>query len=236
VSRRVRAAVRLVLLAQTRARFPHFYLAVTLGVVAALRFAVPDAWLAVVLPVFLLAEPGLLGLNLAAAHRYLEQGERSTSALLVSPLRPAEYVLALVLGSAVLGTAAGLLGWLLIVGPDARALWLAPPLALQSLLAAVVGVGLSLRYPDFTSFVLRAIPWAALLQAPLFAHFGLVDWAVVAPVPSTPALLAFRELVAAPASGLRLVALVAAQGAWCVLGLALLVRRFEGHLARGALA
>ena len=104
MSRRILVAVRLVLTIQSRAKFPHVYFGMTVFTVIVFRTLVPDELIPMVLPAFLFGEPGSLGVLMVAAQRYLERGERSVVALLVTPLRSGEYVSALILGSAVIPT------------------------------------------------------------------------------------------------------------------------------------
>ena len=233
MSRRLWNDVRLALLAQARARFLHVYLFVTLVVVAILRFAVPsDELRTFLVPLFLYGEPGMLGVSLAAAYRYLEEIEGSGDALRVTPLRPGEHVLALSLATAGVGAVFGAAVFAGVFGPDVRALVIVPPLFFQGLLSALLGFALSLRYADFTRFILGVIPWVALYQAPLLHGFGTVPAAAVAWNPSLPALLAYRELAFGTATRgtiLLWCALLAAAAALATWGVA---RLYERALAR----
>ena len=118
--RRLVAATHLVLLVQARGYFPHAFALYVAMVVGMLLFLVPEQAARLILPVFLVSEPGMLGVTAVAAHRYLELGNASASALQVSPLRPGEHLLALQLASALLATIAGVVTFAAVEGLDAR--------------------------------------------------------------------------------------------------------------------
>ena len=130
--RRVANAVRLFLLAQWRCRFPHVYAGMALLTVLAFRLAIPEPHLESLLPAFLFVEPGTLALTLVAAQAYLERGDRSVTALSVTPLRSGEYVFAMTLASALVATLAGIAIQAGALGVDLRLVLLLPPLLLLS--------------------------------------------------------------------------------------------------------
>jgi len=202
--RRIAVALQLALLTQARAYFLHVYAGVTLLTVLGLRFLAPPELLPLLVPMFLLAEPGLLGVTLAAAQRYLERIEGSETALRVTPLQPREYLAAMVGASTLVGTLAGVAAWVGIYGPDATAFGLIPPLLGCTFISGLLGIALSLRYADFSRFILGMVPFVVLFQAPLLAHFGVVPWAAVLWIPSGPALLAFASLRSDPSPALLL--------------------------------
>lgn len=229
--------VRLALLVQARARFLYVYAFVTLLVVAILRWAIPtDELRTFVLPLFLFGEPGVLGVSMAAAYHYLEEIEGTASALRVTPLRAGEHVLALALATSLVGTFFGALVFAGVVGPDARTLALVPPLFLQGILSGLLGFALSLRYDDFTRFILGSIPWMALYQTPMFYAFGAVPVGAVAWNPSLPALLAYRDLAGPDFEPVRLALWCALLGAAAVLATWAVGRFYGQTLARPAAA
>jgi len=235
--RRLWNDVRLALLTQSRARFLHVYAFTTLIVVAVLRWAVPtDELRTYLVPFFLFGEPGMLGVSLAAAYRYLEEIEGTASALQVTPLQPVEHVVALALTTAGVGAFFGAALFAGVFGPDLRTIALVPPLFLQGILSAVLGFALSLRYADFTRFILGVIPWVGLYQAPLLYGFGVVPAGAVAWNPALPALVAYRELAEGtvrPGSYALWCALLAAFSALAVWGVG---RLYERALSRPATA
>jgi hypothetical protein len=233
--RRLWNDVRLALLAQSRARFLHVYAFTTLLVVAILRWAVPtDELRTLLVPLFLFGEPGMLGVSMAAAYRYLEEIEGSASALRVTPLRPGEHVLGLALATSLVGASFGATLFAGVFGPDVRALALIPPLFLQGILSAVFGFALSLRYADFTRFILGSIPWIALYQTPLLHGAGVAPAGAVAWNPTLPALLAYRELLETGFEWPRFALWCALLAAFAVLATWGVGRLYERALARPA--
>ncbi len=190
-------ALRLQFTVQARGFFPHIYFALALLTVAGFRLALPEAYRSWLLPPFLLGDPAVLGVSLVAAQRYLEKSQRSFTALVVTPLRDAEYVAALVLTSSLLATSAGVLIQAGVIGIDRHLILLVPPLFLMATIAGLAGVALSTYASEFTDFILsRLVPATVLLQAPMLAYFEVVPRFATAFVPSHPALFSFAVLSA----------------------------------------
>jgi fluoroquinolone transport system permease protein len=187
--------VRLFLTVQWRCGFPHIYLGMAILTVLLFRLALPSDYAEQLVPVFLLAEPGLLGLSLVAAQSYLERGERSAAALAVTPLRSAETVAALVATSASMAVLAGITVQGGVLGLDWRLAWLCAPLFLTATLSGLLGLGLSTRHADFTRFlVVGLIPATVVMQLPLLSYFELLPRLSFAWLPSDAALFAFANL------------------------------------------
>jgi len=188
-------ALRLFLLAQWRCRFPHVYLGMALLTVLAFRLAIPEQYTQSLLPAFLLGEPGTLALTLVAAQAFLERGDRSVTALAVTPLRSGEYVFAMVLASALLATLAGLLIQGGVLGVDLRLVLLLPPLLLTATLAGFAGLGLSTRFSEFTGFLVGGLmPAMVLIELPYLSYFELAPRLAFAWIPSDAALFGLANL------------------------------------------
>ncbi len=188
-------AVRLFLLAQWRCRFPHVYLGMALATVLAFRLAIPEQYAGWLVPAFLLGEPGTLALTLVAAQAYLERGERSVTALAVTPLRSGEYVFAMVLASALVATAAGMLIQGGVIGLDLRLLLLFPTLILTATLAGFLGLGLSARFSEFTRFLIGGLmPAMLVIQLPFLSYFELAPRLAFVWIPSDAALFGMANL------------------------------------------
>lgn len=231
--RRLLVATRLVVLVQARGYFPHVFAVFTAMVIAVLLWIVPESARDLVLPAFLVSEPGILGLNMVAAHRYLELGNQSAAALHVSPLRPGEYLLALLLGSALLGATAGGATFAIVAGIDARLIALIPVLFVFALLSGLLGFALSMRYRDFPRFILGVIPAVGLWQLPLLAVYGVVPVPAVLWIPSAPGILGIAELCRGAPRGGATAALVVSGIAVAILGFALVQRLYAGRLRAG---
>lgn len=195
MSGRLRNALQLHLRLQYRCRFPHVYLGLALLTVLGFRFTVPERYAELLLPAFLLIEPGTLALTLVAAQAFLERGERSVAALAVTPLRCAEYVLALVLASAMVATLSGALVQGGVLGVDRRLVLLLPPLFLTATLSGFVGLALSTHFREFTTYLVAAlIPAMLLAWLPLLGYFELLPRLATLWVPSDAALYALANL------------------------------------------
>jgi len=96
----------------------------------------------------------------------LERGEGTLDALMVSPLRPAEY-LASKLGTV---TALALAESALLVGVayggDASIPWLALAVLLRAGLVGAIGVAVGVRHRSLTAFLLPAIAWSIAFDLP----------------------------------------------------------------------
>ena len=215
---RLLGAVRLTLAVQSRSYFPHIYFGLALLTIAAFRLTALADFAALLVPAFLLGEPGSLGVYLVAAQRYLERNEGSVTALRVTPLRRGEAVAAPVLATGLLGTAAGASIHAGVIGVDWRVLALLPPLFLTVTLSGLLGFWLSIQFREFTRFILGSALPILVFSLPLFSYFGLAPrWAFVW-VPSDFGLAAFAQL----ARG------VADPGAWVVQVVALLAANLAG--------
>ncbi len=223
--RRVLRAARLALAVQARSRFPQIYFGVALATVLVFRFTPAAAFAEVWIPAFLLGEPGTLGIYLVAAHRYLERNERSDLALVVTPLRPLEAALGLVLATALLGTGAGLLVYVGSLGLDGAVLALALPLFLTVTLSGLLGVALAGVFSEFTRFLIGSIVPVTVYSLPFAAHFGLLPRAATLWVPSDPALGVFGALARGELGAGDWALQTAALAVWNLVGVAWIAAR-----------
>ncbi len=203
-------ALRLVLLVQRRSRFLHVYLGVAVLTVLVIRLLIPEDLNGWVVPAVLLGEPGTLGILLVAAYAYLERNEQDVLALTVTPLRRAEYVAALSVGTALVATLAGVIIFGGVLGLDARIAWLVPPLFLTATLFGLVGLALSSWFSEFTRCLLGGIPVIVLLHLPFLALFELVPRFAFVWVPSDASVFAFANLALPAPDPLQ-------YGAYCAL-------------------
>jgi fluoroquinolone transport system permease protein len=231
--RRLVAATHLVLLVQARGYFPHAFGLYVVMVVGALLLLFSAEVARLVLPAFLVTEPGMLGVMAVAAHRYLELGSGSVSALHVSPLRPGEYLVALVLGSAVLATLGGAVTFVAVLGLDARLAWLIPVIFLFAVLSGLLGFALSLRYRDFPRFILGMIPAVLLWQAPLLAVYDVVPTGLVAWIPSAPGILALASVCGGGGAPAAMMGWVVAGVGLTAVGVVVVQRIYQRHLHSG---
>ena len=132
---RLRNAVRLMLLVQHRSGFLQIYFGVTFATILIVRLFLPESWWSMVVPALLLGEYGTMGVFMVAAMRFFERQEGSTAALVVTPLRSWEHVLAMILAPSAVAVVAGLAVFAGIFGVDGRLLFLFMPLFLTTVLA-----------------------------------------------------------------------------------------------------
>jgi hypothetical protein len=178
--RRVAVAVRLLLTVQRRSGFLHVYFGVAIATILLCRLWIPASWYPYAVPAVLLGEYGTMGVFMTGAHRYLERIEGSNVALVVTPLAPGEQTAAMILAPALVATAAGTAVQAGVLGFDARALLLVPPLLLTAILAGIVGIVLSSRCREFTGFIIASVPVTTLFSLPYLSFFGATPrWSFV---------------------------------------------------------
>ncbi len=228
--RRILRATELGLRLQVRARFPQIWLVVTVPAVLAFLFAVPATATVWVLPVFLFAEPGMLGTNMSGAFRFMEQGDGTVAALMVTPLRPIEHLIGLALASTIVGTAFGTLTFLAVTQEVGRSGLVALPLFGLGFLSSLVGFALSMRFADFSRFILGSIPWVSVWQLPIFSYLGVGPAPAVWWIPSAAGLAALTDVMTTEPDipwilGLSLLLL-----ALCAPGTLLVARAYERRI------
>jgi fluoroquinolone transport system permease protein len=234
--RRSILAARLVLAVQTRAYFPHIYLAIAVLTVAALRFLIPEEAAFVLLPIFLVSEQGVVAMVLVGAHIYLERNEGSTAALAVTPLRSSEYLVALVFGSSVFACVSGAVIWAGVVGLDMRVALLMPPLLLLSVFSGLVGVGLTSRFGEFTGFLMGgAVTGTMILSLPFLSYLAVTPRWSFAWLPSDWALNAFAALLSSEPSLVRWCVYSVVLGLFCLAAFLVVLRRYRAHRAHWGL-
>lgn len=194
MSRRLVHATRLVMTMQWRSGFPQIYMGIALFAIVIFRALVPAEVIPLALPAFLFGEPGSLGILMVAAQRYMERGERSVVALAVTPLTSGEYVSALILGSALVPTAATAFVQLGVQGLDGRVVMVIPPLYLIAVVSGSIGLMLSTLFAEFTRFILGSIPPIAIYSLPFLPFFGLAPAWTFKWIPSDSALVIFGML------------------------------------------
>jgi hypothetical protein len=101
-------------------------------------------------------------------------------ALLVTPLRETEYVVSLILGSAIVPTLATAFLQAGVQGLDWRVALIVPPIFLLAVISGALGLILAAVFPDFPRFLVGSIPPLCIYSLPLISFFGLApSWAFV---------------------------------------------------------
>ena len=170
----------------------HIYLIIgvaAFGLAAVLRALFTPEQLHFFMPLVALSGVSLTTAFLVGVLLLLEREEGTLDVVLVSPLRPSEYLasklvtvtgLALVEGVVIAGVAHGLefdLPWLLLA------------VALRAGLAATVGLALGVRYRSVTRFILPAAAFSAAFDLPVLWYLELWTTPLFYLWPTMPSLL-----------------------------------------------
>lgn len=228
--RRLNATVVVDLRRQIAEGFWLMALLVTFLLAAVLRAFHID-W-AVWWPVVLLAELTITAFYFAAIHVLMQRSEGTLAAQVTSPLRPWEYLLALVVALVVLSLAEMSLLALLGIGWHLNwAAYLAAVGFTATLYVLYGSVAVS-GYSSISEFLLPSGAWTAVFAIPMLPLFGVPSgwWQWLHPLQPAVALtqIAFGQLDAWWA----LPSLVAAV-LWAVLGFKLATSRFGAFMAGG---
>jgi len=160
----------------------------------------------------------------------LERAEGSLLARAVTPLRPAEYLLAHVISLGLLAVLENGALALLFAGGQVRALALAGGIGLAAAIYTLAGFIAVVRYDSINAYLLPSVGVAGLLTIPVLGALGgWAPWPIYLH-PLQPALVllegGFRPLAAWEAGYA-----IAAGAAWCGLLLAWAARSFRRTVA-----
>jgi hypothetical protein len=223
-------AARLVMRVQRRSGFPQVYFGIAILAVVVFRTLIPRELVPLAVPAFLFGEPGSLGILMVAAHRYMERGERSVVALAVTPLASRDYVLALILGSAVVPTLATAVIQAGVLGVDLRVALVIPPLFLIAVVSGSIGLMLSTVFTEFTRFILGTIPPITIYSLPLLSFFGLAPFWAFKWIPSDSALVIFGMLARDQINGLSYTGSLALLSLFAVLAVRAAIAAYSARV------
>ncbi|KUH34572.1 hypothetical protein APY94_01815 [Thermococcus celericrescens] len=204
--------VKLDLKVGTRGYVYPIYLLVALAY-GLMVMAFPEGYHSLVVPIFLLLEPGLVGFMFVGTVIFAEKKDGTIGALAVTPLDWRSYILAKTLLMALVSLLAGALIFVL----GTRSLDGLPYVLAGTLLVSAVytllGIAVSAKYRDLDDYFVPLLGVMALSLLP-FAHYhsyltGEI-WKVLYAVPSYPAIYFFS----APFGGVSAENLL-----WSALGL-----------------
>lgn len=147
-----------------------FVLLVTLAVLATL----PTTGLARLLPAVAFNNLAITAFFFAAALALLETSEGSATARRVTPLHQRELLVARAATLALLGVVQHLALGLLLLAPGRGLLLLAAGVGLAGAVMALLGHYLAAGRRDLSGFLWPALPWLALLMAPMIAD--VLEW------------------------------------------------------------
>lgn len=186
-----RLAATLRLDARLQAR-NHVYVIVA---VAALALALPlralftPEQLRFFMPLLALSGVTLTTFFLVGVLLMLERGEGTLDVVMVSPLRPAEYLASKLLTVTALALVESVLLVVVAYGAQISLPWLALAVLLRAGLVGAVGVAVGVRYRTLTAFLLPAIGWSLLFDLPALWYLGIWPTPLLQAWPTLPSLL-----------------------------------------------
>ena len=186
---RLSATLRLDAQLQARNKVYLIIAVAALGLAFALRALFTPEQLHFFMPLVALSGVSLTTLFLVGVLLLLERGEGTLDVVLVSPLRPAEYLtsklvtvtaLALIESALLAGVAYGL---------GFSFPWLALAVLLRASLVAAVGVAIGVRYRSITDFLFPAVAFTLALDLPVLWYLELWPTPLFYLWPTMPSLL-----------------------------------------------
>lgn len=191
---RLISTLRLDVLSQFREGF-YFASAFVLLVLGMIISLLPPAAV-VIVPAILLTNMLLATFVFLGGLLLLEKGQATLEALIVTPLKPAEYLLAKILslaGLAVLENVAittmALMNGLL---PEVRWGWILLGSALSGVIYTLLGFLTVIRYDSLNEFLIPMILATGLLQLPALVCFGMPESVLLYALPTYGPLLMFQ--------------------------------------------
>jgi fluoroquinolone transport system permease protein len=143
------------------------------AIMAGLLTQVPDASIPTLMPGFFVNALFITTFYFFAAIVLLEKGDGTLEGLVVSPLRPEEYLLVKVTALSALALSENLLILVIGYGLDFNLLWLVIGLVGMAVIYALVGFIAVARFDSINEFILPSIAIMLLLALPIVDHFGL---------------------------------------------------------------
>lgn len=189
--RRVLASLRWETTLQHRHGF-YYVSALVVTIMAGLLTQLPATAIPTLMPAFFVNALFITTFYFLAALVLLEKGEATLEAVVVTPLRPSEYLLVKVAALAVLALLENLLLLVIGFGLDFNPLWLGLGLLSLAILYALVGFIAVARFDSINEFILPSMGVLLLLALPMIDHFGLWRSALWYLHPVQPGLVLMR--------------------------------------------
>lgn len=170
----------------------YYVSALVVAIMAGLLTQLPAAAIPTLMPGFFVNALFITTFYFLAAIVLLEKGERTLEGLVVTPLRPGEYLTVKVAALVTLALIENLLILVLGYGLDFNPLWLVAGLMGMAIIYSLVGFIAVARFDSINEFILPSIGVMLLLALPVIDHFGLWRSAVWYLHPVQPSLLLLR--------------------------------------------
>jgi len=197
--RRVWAALRADFVLQARNQLYPISIVISLILVGVLGWLSTPQGLSRTIPMGLLLIVGGSTLMYVVAMILLEKEQGTLDAIVVSPLRPSEYLVAKVVSLSLLASLEGLIlagGTISWVGRGGDILWpsalLIPALFVLGAMHTLIGIILVARHRRIMEALLPMGGLGALLQIPVFYFVGVADHCVLLVIPSAAPCMLVR--------------------------------------------
>jgi fluoroquinolone transport system permease protein len=186
---RLTATLRLDAQLQARNKVYLIIAIAALGLAFALRALFTPEQLHFFMPLVTLSGVSLTTFFLVGVLLLLERGEGTLDVVLVSPLRPAEYLASKLLTVTALALVESALIAVVAYGLGFSFPWLVLAVLLRSCLVAAVGVAVGVRYRSITDFLLPAIALTLVFDLPVLWYLELWPSPLFYLWPTLPSLL-----------------------------------------------
>jgi len=186
---RLSATLRLDVRLQARNSIYLIIAVAALGLAFALRALATPEQLHFFMPVVALSGVSLTTFFLIGVLLLLERGEGTLDVVLVSPLRPAEYLASKLITVTALALAESALIAGIAYGLGFSFPWLALAVVLRAGLVAAVGVAVGVRYRSITHFLMPAVALSVAFDLPLLWYLELWPSPLFYLWPTLPSLL-----------------------------------------------
>lgn len=209
-------------------------LVITLMWVLVLRALSPE-YLSIWLPCVLYFDIGVIGLMFIAGVLFFERRQGAIDALVVTPVRTADWLTSKVVSLSLLATAVAVVLVLLTAGLGVDWLRLVPAFALVTSLFTLVGFRLAAHFETtsgfFAAFGIVGLPFGL----PLLSYFGIWDHPLMWVNPAYPTMVLIRQAFR-PGGGLELAVATLLTVFWIAVAFRSGVRAFHHRVSwrRGA--
>jgi fluoroquinolone transport system permease protein len=151
----------------------YYVSALVVAIMAGLLTQIADSSLPTLMPGFFVNTLFITTFYFFAALVLLEKGEGTLEALVVTPLRPMEYLTVKVVTLAVLALIENVLILIIAFGLNFNLMWLMIGLMGVAIIYGLVGFIAVARFDSINEFILPSVVILLLLALPIIDHFGL---------------------------------------------------------------
>jgi len=160
-----------------------------LAVAAALNALFPATQLRFFMPVIVLGSVSVTTVFLVGVLVLLERGEGMLDVVLVSPLRPSEYLASKVISLAMLALAESAIFAVVAYGLGFSAGWFVLSIVMRGVTGVAVGIVIGVRYRSITHFLVPAILVSMLFDLPNLWYLEILPSPLFYLWPSMPPLV-----------------------------------------------